>query len=166
MFAAVDNKVRDHDHVTGKYRGSTHSSCNINLKLTKKVLVIFHNLKGYHNHLIMQEKYKVFKINEILVFIDSMKFMNSSLDTLVKNLSDNDFKYLSQEFTGEQSNLIKQKGVYMYIYECMDIFEKFFEDKLPDRRKFFSSLKDKYISKKDYLHAINVWNTLERKSNG
>ena len=38
--------------------------------------------------------------------------MNSSLDALVKNLTDNDFKYLSQEFNGDQLNLVKQKGVY------------------------------------------------------
>ena len=38
----------------------------------------------------------------------------------------------------------------------MDSFEKFFEDKLPDKCEFFSSLKDRYISKKDYFNAINV----------
>ena len=43
LFDVVDNKVRDHCHVTGKYSGSAHWSCNIDLKLTKKVLVIFHN---------------------------------------------------------------------------------------------------------------------------
>ena len=42
LFDVGDNKVRDHRHVTGKYRGSAHWSCNINLKLTKKVPVIFH----------------------------------------------------------------------------------------------------------------------------
>ena len=41
-----DNKVRDHDHVTGKYRGSPHWCCNINLRLTKEVPAIFHNLRG------------------------------------------------------------------------------------------------------------------------
>ena len=51
LFVAADNKVRDQDHVTGKYRGSAHWICN--LKLTKKVSVIFHNLKGYDSHLIM-----------------------------------------------------------------------------------------------------------------
>ena len=40
------------------------------------------------------EKYMVFFFNKNLVFIDSMQFMNSSLDELVKNLSDEDFKYL------------------------------------------------------------------------
>ena len=45
LFYVGDNKVRDHDHVTGKYRGATHWSCNINFKLTKKVPVTFHNLK-------------------------------------------------------------------------------------------------------------------------
>ena len=47
------------------------------------------------------EKYMAFTINKNLVFIDSMQFMNSSLDELVKNLSDNDFKYSSREFSGE-----------------------------------------------------------------
>ena len=72
--------------------------------MTKKVSVMFHNLRSYDSHLIMQvidkfdvkisvisnglEKYMVFTINKNLVFIDSMQFMNSSLDELVKNLSD------------------------------------------------------------------------------
>ena len=55
LFDAGDNKVRDHCHVTGKYRGSAHWSCNINLRLTKKIPIKFHNLRGYDSHLIMQE---------------------------------------------------------------------------------------------------------------
>ena len=50
-----------------------------------------------------------FTINNNLVFIDSVQFMNSSLDALVKNLSDNDFKYLSQEFSGDLVKIVKQK---------------------------------------------------------
>ena len=45
------------------------------------------------------ETYMAFTINKNLVFIDSIQFMNSSLNVLIKNLSDNDFKYLSQEFS-------------------------------------------------------------------
>ena len=101
-----DNKVRDHCHITGKYRGAAHWSCNSNLKNSKKVPVIFHKLKDYDSHLIFKElskfnckisvipngleKYMSFSLNS-LVFIDSMSFMNSSLDKLVKNLSDSDF---------------------------------------------------------------------------
>ena len=59
------------------------------------------------------EKYMSFTLNKNLVFIDSMLFMNSSLDKLVKNLSDRDFKYLSEEFSGEKL-LVKEKGVYPY----------------------------------------------------
>ena len=47
------------------------------------------------------EKYMAFTINNNLVFTDSMQFMNFSLDTLVKNLSEMDFKYLSQEFSSD-----------------------------------------------------------------
>ena len=50
-----DNKVRDHCHITGKYRGAAHYGCNINLKISKKVSLIFHNLKGYDSHLIFKE---------------------------------------------------------------------------------------------------------------
>ena len=69
------------------------------------------------------EKYMAFTIDKNLVFIYSMQFMNFGLYVLVKNLTDNDFKYLSKEFNGEQLNLVKQKGVYPYEY--MDSFKKF-----------------------------------------
>ena len=123
-----DKKVRDHCHVTGKFRGAAHRICNINFQLTKKVLVIFHNLRGYDSHLIFSElnkfdvkinvipngleKYMAFFLGKNLVFIDSMQFMNSSLDKLVKNLSDEDFKYLVEEFGSEYLEILKQKGAY------------------------------------------------------
>ena len=55
LFDVGDNKVRDRCHITGKYRGSDHWSCNSKLWLTKKVPVIFHNLRGYDSHLIIKE---------------------------------------------------------------------------------------------------------------
>ena len=113
----IDNdeeKVRDHCHVTGKFRGAAHWNCNINFQLTKKVPVIFHNLRGYDSHLIFNEldkfdvkidvipngleKYMAFFLNKNLVFIDSMQFMNFNLDKLVKNFSREGFKYLVEEF--------------------------------------------------------------------
>ena len=85
--------------------------------------------------------------------------MKSSLNKLFKNLSDNDFKYLSQEFNDEFLELVKQKGV--YTFEYINSFEKLSEDKLSNRCEFYSSLKDKHIIKKDYLHAVNIWNNLK-----
>ena len=105
-----------------------------------------------------------FIANKDLIFIDSMQFMNSSLDVLVKNLSDNDFKHLSQDFIGDLLKLVKQKGVYPYDY--MDNFKKLSEDKLPDRSKFYSSLKDECISEKDYVHANIVWNVFKVNAMG
>ena len=55
-----------------------------------------------------------FTINNNSVFIDSMEFINSNLNKLVKNLSDNDFKYSSQEFGSDLLQLVKKKGVYPY----------------------------------------------------
>ena len=66
--------------------------------------------------------------------------MNSSLDALVKNFSDNDFKNLSQEFSVDLLELVKQWGVYPYEYT--EGFQRLFDEKLPDRFDFFNSLKD------------------------
>ena len=76
-----------------------------------------------------------------LVFIDSTQFMNSSLEKLVKNLSDNDFKYLTEEFGSKNLELLKQKDAYPYEY--MDNFKEFSEVKLPDY--FYSSVNDEKI---------------------
>ena len=128
----IDNdvKVRDHCHITGKYRGSAHRYCNINVKLNRKILVVFHKLKNYDSYLIMQklgkfnlkinvipnvlEKYMSFSINNKLSFIDGFQFLISSLDSLVKNLAKDYFKYLSQEFDNNVLDLLKQKGFYPY----------------------------------------------------
>ena len=121
LIDSDEEKVRDHCHVTGKFRGAAHWNCNINLQLTKELPVIFHNLRGYHSHLIFSElakldvkisvipsgleKYMAFFLNKNLIFIDSMQFMNFSLDKLVKNLSDEDFKYSVEEFGSENLEL-------------------------------------------------------------
>ena len=108
--------VRYHCHITGKYRGSAHQDCNVNFKLTDKIPVIFHKLRGYDSHFIMQnigqiaknytyknkngekcqmninafpnnmEKYMAFMLGHHLTFIDSFQFMSSCLDKLVGNL--------------------------------------------------------------------------------
>ena len=94
------------------------------------------------------EKYMTFTINKNLVFTDSKQFMNSSFKKLAKNLSDNDFKYLSEEFNPKQLRLVKQTG--LCPCEYMHSFKRFSaKDKLPDKKHFYKSLKNKYISEED-----------------
>ena len=75
-----------------------------------------------------------FFLNKNLVFIDSMQFMNSSLDKLAKNLSQKDFKYLIGELGSKNLELLKQKDAYPYEY--IDSFERFNEEKLPAKKYF------------------------------
>ena len=103
-------------------------------------------------------------VNRNLVFIDSMQFMNCSLDTLVGNLVNKDFKHLSKEFSGERLKLVKEKGVYPYEY--MNSFKKFDECELPNKDEFFSLLKGKGISNEDYSRATKVWNIFDIKNLG
>ena len=182
LFEVGDERVQDHCHISCKFRGAGHFSCNANFKISKKVPVIFHNLKGYDGHLIMKElssfdvsidvipcgmeKYMAFIVNRWLVFIDSMQFMNSSLERLVENLSSEDFKCLSKVFSewSQKLKLVKQKGVYSYEY--VDSFKKFDECCLPSKECFFSRLKGRSISDEEYLRAVRVWNVFGIKNLG
>ena len=85
-----DVKVRYHCHITGKYRDSAHRDCNINVKLNRKISVVFHNLKNYDWHLIM---HKLGKSNlETNVITNGLgKYMSFSI---INKLSFIDFKVL------------------------------------------------------------------------
>ena len=112
--------------------------------------MFFHNLTGYDSHFIINElgdiikkaketeeeeikinviaqnaeKYMAFYIGKHLAFIDSLAFLNSSLDKLASNLTEDDFIYTKKYFTDPvQFNLMKRKGVYPYDY--MDSHCKF-----------------------------------------
>ena len=191
-----NDRVRDHCHFTGRYRGPAHNSCNLKYRKPKSVSVFFHNLSGYDSHLFIkklgspdkkenidcipnnEEKYisfsKTIKIGHYInkkeeikdktfkiVFKDSLKFMGSSLGALVNNLPKDAFKNILKYFTPEQAEILKQKG--FYPYEYMDTEEKFNDTKLPPREAFYSKLSGRGISKADYKHAWNVWNTFKMK---
>ena len=155
-YTDKDIRVRDHCHITGKYRGSAHQECNLKLRVNPeeiKIPVIFHNLRGYDSHFIMQEigaivkkhtyknnkgediqmsinaipnnmeKYMAFMLGNHLTFIDSFQFMSSSLDN--SNLPNDALMYTSEEFQDKKLKLMSQKGVYPYDY--MDSFDRFDE---------------------------------------
>ena len=195
-YTEKDIRVRDHCHITGKYRGSAHQECNLKLRINPKEIkipVIFHNLRGYDSHFIMQEigaivknntytkngkemkmninaipnnmeKYMAFMLGNHLTFIDSFQFMSSSLDKLVSNLPAEALKYTSKRFQKEKLNLMTRKGIYPYDY--MDSFEKFNKTELPTKEEFYSILNNEHISDEDYCHAQNVWTTFKLETMG
>lgn len=96
------DRVRDHCHLTGKFWGAAHNDYNWNFKFTSRIPLVFHNLKNYDAHLIIKamgliknrpisciptndEKYISFSIGD-LTFIDSLQFLNASLEKLISNL--------------------------------------------------------------------------------
>ena len=141
-YTDKDVRVRDHCHITGKFRGSAHQECNLKLRIKPenlKIPVIFHNLRGYDSHFIMQqigeiankhgytnkkgqkqdlninaipnnmEKYMAFMLGNHLTFIDSFQFMSSSLDKLASNLPKDDLTYTSKAFKGKRLDLLSKK---------------------------------------------------------
>ena len=199
-YSIKDVRVRDHCHITGKYRGSAHQECNLKLKTKpelKTKLVIFHNLRGYDSHFIMRtigeiankykyknkkgeekqmeiniipnnmEKYMAFMLGNHLTFIDidSFQFMSSSLNKLVSNLPNNAFKYTSPKIKNNKMlNILKRKGVYPFDY--MDSFDRFDEEKLPNKDDFLSIMNGEHINDIEYEHAENVCKEFKLKTMG
>ena len=191
----IDDRVRDHCHYTGRYRGAAHNICNLKYSKPNNISVFFHNLTGYDSHLFIkklgvtagaidcipnneenyisfsktiitgeytnkkgEKKNKNFKI----VFKDSMKFLKSSVEALVNNLSKDSFNNLEKYFTPEEVKLLKQKGFFPYDY--MDNIEKLKDKKPPPQKVFYSKLTGKGINDCNYNHVLNVWKTWKMKT--
>ena len=188
------DRVRDHCHFSGKYRGAAHNQCNLMCRKPRILPVIFHNLQGYDAHLFIKElakiegkldcipcteekyisfskhievgKYKhlngdFYPITFEIRFLDSYKFLQSSLGNLVSNLSLDDFNNTKSEFK-KNISLLTRKGVYPYDY--VSSIDKLSETSLPPKEEFYSKLNDEDITDEDYQHAVKVWSTFECKT--
>ena len=106
------------------------------------------------------------KVKHEIRFIDSFKFMASSLASLVENLAKSDlskFIHTKKEF-GKKYVLMTKKGIYPYDY--MNGIEKFFEEKLSPKEAFYSKLNDCGVSDEDYERAETIWKEFEIKNLG
>ena len=100
-----------------------------------------------------------------LRFIDSFKFMSSSLDSLVNNLASEGSKFFEfEDYNENQYKLLIRKGIYPYEY--MDDWDKFKENKLPSKKAFYSKLNMSDVKEEDYEHAIRVWKEFGLKNLG
>ena len=158
-----DTKVRDHDHLTGKYRGAAHNICNINCKQKSSsfVPIFFHNFSGYDCHLIFEEllteaynqnynptiipksleNYVSVQVG-CLRFLDSYRFLSSSLNKLVKSLDN--FPIMKLE--GMSDDLFKKKLAYPYEYLNLDNFQ---EPLNLTKEDYWSTLTQSYPSDDD-----------------
>lgn len=195
-YTDKDIKVRDHCHITGKYRGSAHQECNLQPRLNPeevKIPVIFHNLRGYDSHFITQEigaivknhTYKNNKGEEKQMNINAipnnmekyMAFMLGNHLTFIDS-----FQFMSSSLEKLVSNLPKESLKYTsksFKGEKLDLMvrkgvypydymDSFekFNHKLPSKEDFYSILNDQHISNEDYEHAQNVWNKFSLKNMG
>ena len=157
----LSDKVRDHCHLTGKYRGPSHSKCNI--KVTQKqsnfIPFLFHNFSNYDCHmffkkLVDKKKEKVDfniipKTNEEYItvtygcirFVDSYRFLSSGLDSLVKNLDEDDFKILKKEIPDKWQYLNKKLAYPYEYFNSIDDYKKLVHNL--KKEDFFSKLKNK-----------------------
>ena len=158
-FTKTNDKVRDHCHRTGDYRGAAHTRCNINYFNNRYLPVVLHNLKGYDSHLSLKEAFEICGTDKNITaipnsmekfmtisigdvkFIDSFQFMASSLETLAENLITKSkdkyemFENMKKHFNADELELVCKQG--FYPYEFMDNIDQFEYPTLPPKEKIF-----------------------------
>lgn len=193
-FKNGDEIVIDHCHFTGDMRGKAHNICNLNYRIPKFFPIFFHNFSGYDCHLFIKalsaiegdinvipqnkELYITLSkrisvgITDVnnqsvtveLRFLDSFRFMSSSLENLAKNLSDTkDYECTWNYFKNKQKfSLAIQKGILPYEY--LNSWERLDETDLPPKVSFNSRLTNSECSTEEYEHAKKVWITFQCKT--
>jgi hypothetical protein len=167
--------VLDHCHVSGIYRGSLHSSCNLKRKQSKRVVVIFHNGSFYDFPLLLNriglipdvnikcvpgagDTYRSFTLNN-LHFVDSFAFMGTSLESLARNLLTGGrhlFKNIASQFAPEHVDDLLQKMCYPYEFvTSLAVLEQ--TTSCPPREAFYSALTNTNISQCEYERAQRIW---------
>lgn len=173
----ITDKVKDHDHYTGEYRGPAHPECNLLLRRKKFIPVFLHCGSRYDFHLFVKyfkNKTKYIKVipdnmeqyismtNTIYIgekqsiqirFLDSFRFMPSSIEKLTANLEPEDFKNLKREYPSKW-NLLTRKGVYPYQY--INSLNRFNELTLPSIDSFSTEMNGK-ITTEDYDYAQQIF---------
>ncbi len=154
--------VKDHCHLTGRFRGLAHNNCNLNTRKahTSFVPILFHNFSGYDCHLIFEklinmatkknikiiendiiakssEKYISVKIG-FLKFLDSYRFLDANFDKLSLTLK----SFPSLDKNGMKDDLIKRKLAYPY--EKGKNIESYYKPLKLCRDDYFSTLKQSY----------------------
>ena len=140
----LSDKVRNHCHLTGKYRGPAHNTCNLNVKQKDSILIpfAFHNFSNYGCYMffkrlvdLKKDKVKlriITKTNEEYIsvsydcirLIHSYCFLSDSLDKLVKNSDEDDFKTLKKEFPDKWQYLNKKLAYPYEYFNNIDDFQK------------------------------------------
>ncbi|XP_050340230.1 uncharacterized protein LOC126766507 [Bactrocera neohumeralis] len=182
MELLLSDRVADHCHLTGEYRGPAHKKCNLEYQIANFIPIFFHNLSKYDCHLFIKElssvkgDINIIPLNKELYisiskriyindkdtielrFLDSFRFMPSSLDSLAKNLNNNDLEITKTFFPNDHHfDLMKRKGIFPYDY--LDSETCLNETQLPARSHFFNKLSNESCSIEDYQYAQNVWTT-------
>lgn len=171
-------RVRDHCHLTGKFRHTLCSKCNLSLQQPKFVPCFLHNLTNYDAHFIVtelgcdsngisvipnsEEKFITFSkhvSNTFTVrFIDTFRFMATSLSKLAANLVTaglSNFVETAKVFLPDEMKLVTRKGVYPYEYT--ESWGKLLEITLPPKEDFYSTLTEEHIKDDEYKFAKDVW---------
>ena len=129
-------KKLDHSHITCKYRGSAHWNCNINFQLTKKIPVIFPNIKGYDSH---------------SIFLSYISLIYENLE-LLKQKGAYPYEYMNSFKRFNEDKLCARKYFYSSTKD-----KKISED---------GKISDGHVSIEDYMVCERIWDKFKMKNMG
>ena len=182
-------KCRDHNHYTGRYLGAACQRCNLKRRKYKKIPIFLHNGSKYDFHFIIQalsnknvldidvlpyngEHFRTISFNSFK-FLDSLAFLQSSLNQLSEDLSKTNHHYPILKQTGliktnnifdqNKLNCLLKKSFFPYEFcTSLELLEK--TTAIPPRESFYSVLHETTISQEDYNFACKIWKMFRCKN--
>lgn len=175
------DRVRDHDHLNGRYLGAAHNTCNLKRREQWTLTCFAHNFVGYDSHFVVKaldklsnkiksvnivplnrQKVKAITINDRIQFLDSLQFLEGSLGSLAEMLvkSNSSFPVSSQVYLHQVEqdlvSIMRKKGVFPYSY-CQDLETLRSTTSLPDIKWFHNDLTGEDCTEEDYERAQTIW---------
>lgn len=184
-------KCRDHCHVSGSFLGAACQQCNLRRRRQNKLKIFTHNSSKYDMHFIIKaissfkkeikniyvlpyngENFRMMSFN-CFEFQDSLAFLQASLSQLSHDLMESGHSYgiLKQTYLTKKNGIqdmkrlkmVLEKSFFPYEY-CTSLEQMLQTEKLPSLQKFYSSLSEETILKKDHDFAKTVWNEFNCKN--
>ena len=181
----INKKVIHHDHSKKENNiiDFICNNCNLKIKNSKELIVLFHNAKGYDNSYMLDifskipniqisclgqniEKFKMLKFlipekDYSIKIIDSLAFLQSNLNDLSKDL-DNDLKIITKKHFKDKFEMVNKKlENFPYNYVNKDTLK---DENLPDKNHFYNMLKLKDITDKEYKSVKNFYENMKFKN--
>ena len=143
-FLNIKDRVRDHCHFTGRYRGPAHNLCNLKYSKPDNISVFFHNLAGYDSHLFIK------KLNNIVGPIDCIPNNEENYISFSKNIKIGEYRNKEGEIKNKYFKIVFKDSMKFLNSSVAALVNNLPEDGFKNLEKYFKTEQIKLLKQKGF----------------